>query len=367
MTGMRLGVLTLVTAFAITGNDVHAQLTISGPVENAGPPVSAGPIRQVSLATPEGIVAARPDASTAAQIRVKVHYLMVDDATRAAIYQSLDAKSIKNFTSVAHDPTTHDPTNSDPKSNEQASDGFLSDQASAGCREHVVTPTRMSTCLLDPLHSERIQAKVRESSASEIVKSPAIILLEGEDAEMNDLVQRAFLVDFRRRPSSPSESGPIESGPIESESSESGSDDVRSGEAQYEPVVKAYDEGTRVRLVSFRPPMPLGKRNAIHLTAQVTFSRILDVSSETVYGFGDEPMTLQTPHYQIKTATASEVLTAGQIILVDPHVRQTKLVRGKTGVPILGKLPYVFRSFKTVQEIEVEQSLILLIQPSLVP
>ena len=76
-------------------------------------------------------------------------------------------------------------------------------------------------------------------------------------------------------------------------------------------------------------------------------------------------MTVQVPIHQVTTAATSAILLKGQTLLVDPHVSTSKTYQSETRVPVLGKIPYVGRSFKNVSVGRVEQHLIVLLQPTL--
>ena len=89
------------------------------------------------------------------------------------------------------------------------------------------------------------------------------------------------------------------------------------------------------------------------------------MQSDQVFGLKDEPLTVQIPVHQVTAAIASQQLAKGQTLLVDPHVTRTKSVEQKSEVPVLGKIPYVGRSFKHTAVGTVEQHMLMLLQPSI--
>lgn len=308
----RAGILLLIFAISPLGRVAQAQLTISAPDS------TPAAIRQVSAS---GFPAAADrEASNGVQIRVKVHYLMVDVETRRAIYAGLASGSIKNF---------------GPTDAEEPSTDVGENRITNACSWQVLAPARVTTSVLEPATCEEIQKTVAEANSSEIRKSPAIILIEGEQAEMNDLTQRPFVVDMRR------------------------------GEEGIEPVIRIVSEGTRLRLVAHREPTSIGADNAIRITTQIISSRILEVTSEELFGIDDKPLTVQIPQQQVVTATASEALFTGQCLLVDPQVRHSKPTVSESQVPLLSRIPLVGRSFNRQQEIEVEQHLMLILESSI--
>ena len=59
------------------------------------------------------------------------------------------------------------------------------------------------------------------------------------------------------------------------------------------------------------------------------------------------------------------MLVSGQTLLIDPHMSSTKNIRNETSVPLLGKIPYLGRSFKNVALSTLDQHMIVLLRPEL--
>lgn len=304
-----------------------AQLTISDPES------TKGPIRQVSSSLPvssdapwAGIAQARnDDASSGTQIRVSVQYLMVDQKTRAAIYADLPSTVIKTSVLV---PGTADLAD------------LHANQAPLRSAKRINSPSRVTTCVLNDSDTAAIMKKAFESTSSDVVRSPSVMLLDGKQAEMNDIVQRPFLVDMQP-------DGDL-----------------------VKPIVHVIDEGTRLRLLAsltkpVESPPSSNTDPPIRLSSELLVSRVLDVKTDQVYGLENEPLTMQIPVHQVNSALTSVQLAKGQTLLVDPHVTKTKSVQRESNVPMLEKIPYVGRSFKNMSVGTVEQHMLMLLQPSI--
>ena len=303
-----------------------AQLTITEPEP------AKGPIRQVSSSLPlatstpwEGIAYARYQASSGTQIRVSVQYLMVDEVTRTAIYADLESTTIKTSVLV---PGTAD--SADLQTNESP----------LRSSQQINAPSRVTTCVLSDSDTAAIMKKAIESESSDVTRSPSVMLLDGKQAEMNDVVQRPFVVDMQQDGS------------------------------RMKPIVHVIDEGTRLRLLAnlmapAEDPSSAENDQPIYLSSELVISRVLDVRSDKVFGLDDEPLAVQIPVHQVTAAIASQRLAKGQTLLVDPHVTRTKSVQRKSEVPVLGKIPYVGRSFTNTATGTVEQHMLMLLQPSI--
>lgn len=295
--------------------NASAQLTISEPQ----PTLNA--VRQVSAAGKEGIVAARRLASSGSQIRVTVQYLMVDEATCGEIYEIVQAKVIKS--SVQHAKITQRPS--------------LRDIGSPpGSSQQTRFPCWLTTAVLDDAEVAQLVEKAEQSKLCDISRAPSVSLLDGQEAEMSDIVQRPFVVSFQQL------------------------------ENVTKPVVDVLDEGTRLRmLATVVEPSPAAAGVAIDLTAEIAISRILDIKSDQIYGLQEDPLTVHVPIHQVTTSIAAQRLIAGQTFLLDPHVSKTKTVSMPTAVPIIGKIPYVSRRFQNRSVADVEQRMLVLLKPSI--
>ncbi len=296
------------------GSSATAQLTITNPAESTKASVSNGAIRQVSNSVPAGDY-----LSGQTQIRVKIRYLMVDDATRTAIYQEFSPSAIKRHTSV-------------PRTAESVDLGTIASPLQ--CEREIHSPSRATTCVLDAATLALVLSEADESTSSGVMHAPGVILIDGEQAEINDVVQRPFVVDM-----------------------ETDGDLLK-------PTAHVLDDGTRVRLLASLTGTREGEPT-IQLTTEIVVSSVLDVKTDRVFGIGDEPFTVQVPLQQVTKVVALERIAAGQTLMIDPHVSKTKRVEHASGVPVLTKIPYVGRTFKNVGVATVEQHMMVLLQPTI--
>ena len=201
----------------------------------------------------------------------------------------------------------------------------------------LIAPSRLAAYTLDSPEFAEVMACAINSKQCEINVAPKIILLDGNEVEMTDLVQRPFVIGFHRE-----------------------SDQV-------EPQIHVLDEGTRLRLIAKQNPSTDSASESIDLQCELTVSKVLDIHTDQVFGIGDEPLTVQVPVQMITSAIASDRLVVGETLMIDPHVTTSKYVDNEQGIPILTKLPYVGRTFKNTGRALVQQHLMLLLQPSIEP
>lgn len=308
--------LTLCFAACLWGGLAHGQVVATSAA------AGQGGFRQASLPSSQSIVNARRDAAENLQINVTVRYLMVDAETRDAIYRSLNRQSI---VSNVQTPPAFVPTN-------------LGDSVSpAASLQQIQAPSRVTTCTLSEPEIADVLKKIGDSANSQINAAPKIILLDGNEVEMTDLVQRPFVIDFQLD-----------------------GDKVK-------PTVHALEDGIRLRLVANLADPKAGPNQELDLRCELTLMRILDVKTDEVFGIKDEPLAVQVPVQQITSAVASRQLLLNQTLLIDPHVSQSQSVASETGVPMFSKIPYVNRAFKNVSVGTVQQYMMLLLQPTIEP
>ncbi len=267
----------------------------------------------------QSIVNARRDADEKLQIRVKVQYLFVDSETRAAIYKGLDRESI--VSSVQTPPAV-------------AKISLEESMSPVASLQQIQAPSQVTTYTLSETEFAEALKKAVDSPTSQLNAAPKIILLDGNEVEMTDLVQRPFVIDFQL-----------------------------DGET-VKPSVHVLEDGTRLRLVGHLTDPAAGLNQDINLTCELTVMRILDVKADEVFGIREEPLTVHVPFQQITSAVATRQLAPGQALLIDPHVSQSLSVQADQGVPIVNKIPYVSRLFKNVSTGTVQQHLMLVLQPS---
>ncbi len=280
----------------------------------------SGEIRQVSLASDAGIVAARLEASRATQIRVTVKFLMLDDETRASIYRDLGAAAIKNSTTKIPLSPPHDIA---PETTSHLE-----------CSEVIGTTSRVSTSVLNRSASESILKMIAESSRSSVDKTPSIILLDGKDAEFSDISQRPFVIDVERT------------------------------EDGLKPIIQVCEEGTTVRLNASLSDSPAGGPPQIQLKSEIGWRTILDVTTEQIFGVEQEATNIQVPRQAIKIAIVVEQLAAGQALLVDPYVTKSVSYQPESSGSVLKRFPYLGRHKKNVEQETEDRHVLLLLQPN---
>lgn len=296
-----------------------AQLSITRPKPTS--------IQQVSATTPS-LAAARN--SLLPQVRVTVRYLMVDDSTRAEIYDTLDPEQIVTHSNL---PELSEVQRHSPQSSE-TEPLALSESMIGHSRHRFRAPARVTTSVLAPSTVESIVELASDSPSSVVSDAPAVILIDGKEAEMNDVVQHPMVVDLQRR-----------------------------GDVVH-PTVRVFEDGIRLRMLASLGSQPTVGAGIL-LSCEVSTSEILSVGSHKVYGVQDEPATVQVPIHQVTSATASTRIAYGHTLMIDPHYTKAGQVRQQRGVPMLSKLPYLNRTFKNVDVATVDQSMIILLQPSI--
>ena len=276
--------------------------------------------RQASLSTSPSIVNARRSASDGTQIRLTVQYLLVDSKTRNEIYAGLDRQSIISSLQPPRDREHVDLGQTLPR---------------VSMTQTIHAPARVTSYTLSSTEFNDVLSKAVASPDSWVKVAPKLFLLDGNDAEMTDLVQRPFVIGFQAKDQS------------------------------VEPLTHVLDEGTRLRMIASVSDAEAGVPPPMELQCELTVMRILDVKADTVFGIADEPLTAQVPVQQITTASASRTLASGQSLLIDPHVSETRAIGPEVGNPILSKLPYLNKTFRNAGPRTVEQHMILLLQPSI--
>lgn len=264
------------------------------------------------------------------QIKVKVSYLMIDAETRREIYAEMAGDKIGAVTSMP-EPPVRVPLDQI--------------QTSQTCSHEITVPARATIGVLTEAEFRDIRTRIDSSPTSQITKSPSMIVLDGIEAEMNNLAQFPIVIDAA---SSGESVGDLAAKTVT-------------------PTIRIYDQGTRVRLLASvwsADGNPVAD-STIKLTIEGTTSVIDEVAVDEIFG-GDQPMTTKVPQHQIKTVTVVETLGANQALWLDMHFKQPKSVRAETPVPIINKVPYVGRSFKNVHDVQVDQYLVLVLQPSVI-
>lgn len=312
----------IMVCVAIAPGIALAQLTITDPA--LAPAVKTTPFRSASHRMPPRLDAEMTSPESLTQIRVRLQYLMVDAETRKAIYAGLPAESITHLAS-SKDEGQLPPVNFFPD------DGFAAD----GVQALLVRPSHSTHCVLNVSEVESIIRQVDASPSSALRRTPSITVLDGKSAEMNDLTQRPFVVSF--------------------ETDQNG----RAGQ----PTIQLFDEGFQIR-VRVRH---VAATSQFDLAAELTCSRITDVSTELVFGIDDDSIEIQMPTHSIQRVGVSRTLAAGELLMIDPYYATQQHVQQSTPVPMLGRLPYVGQNFTNRSDVQVKQYLMAVLKPELLP
>jgi hypothetical protein len=317
MTVANAALLVVMLGFCGSGT---AQSTIARP--------KPATIRQASASEPSAAAVRDP---LPPQIRVTIRYVMVDAATRDKIYAALDPKSLVTATDLPESPLRR---HSEETSQQQPLQ--LSDQLVSSSRHQFRSPSRVTTSVLSEQQSASVIEIARASDICQVSDAPAVILIEGREAEMNDVVQHPMVVDLR-----------------------SDGDSIQ-------PTVQVFDEGLRLRMLA-----SLGGQqrpvNGFLLGCEVSTSEIMALKTHQVFGVDNEPVPIQVPTHVVTSSTVSVRIAAGQTLLIDPHLTRTSQVGRTVGIPVLTKIPYLNRTFKNVSHENVERWMIVLLEPSMVP
>lgn len=257
---------------------------------------------------------------TQPQIRVRVTYLLLDAETRRKLYAAMPPESINTSTSLPGRIET---------------ETLQTQSHDAACQQQIRVPTRATTCLIDAETEQTIRAEIESLTSSSISKSPAVILLGGSEAEVNDLTQLPFVVDARSA----------------------------RDETNKTPSLCVLDQGTRIRILADAVRSSESSTTEISLVAEVRSSTVAGVTSDEIFGRGDEPLVVQVPEYHVKSAMVSEVLASGQSLWIDLHQKQSGQIQQETAVPILGRVPYVGKSFTNTSDVSIDQYRVVMLRP----
>ena len=265
-----------------------------------------------------GLVAARLEASRAAQIRVNVTLLVVDSETRGTVYQQIGRDRIT--TSASKVPVQ-------PSNPLAVSKGQLLEATHA-----IGTTARVSACRLELDTARSILGKVQAATQSRIGMQRSLLVMDGKHAEYSDVAQRPFIVDHE----------PIEGG--------------------LKPVLQVLDESTTVRVGASLVQNRIDGPAQILLSGQFEFSKILDFKTEPVYGLQDAETVMQIPVYSMRRARAQLQLSPDEALLIDPYLSHTVQVEKNAVVPVLKGLS---NTFKNKPKAQVTQYVMILLQPSI--
>lgn len=301
-----------------SGLPALGQLTITNPDETKSP----SNVRQVSLTTPPSIntpIPAQPPPSH--QLRIRVQFMEVDQATREAIYAGLGADTLRTSTNL--------PLENSQDSNSKTLNNFPTKSDAVTRTTALVTQAVLTTAEVAGI------LKMTEASRNSIIAdAPNLLLLNNNKIELTDMIQRPFVVNHEKQ-----------------------GDEIR-------PILQHIDEGTRVGIIARIDSPTISTKKHFQIGCEIVSRRLIETRTDFLYGLGTDPLRVQIPHLQVTTARATANLAYGQTLLVDPHVTSTRSFRSETSVPFLGKLPYVGRSFKNVAVTTHDQHLIVLLHPA---
>ena len=164
------------------------------------------------------------------------------------------------------------------------------------------------------------------------------MMLDGKTGDLNNAIQRPFVVDF----------------------------EVEHGVPR--PIVKILEDGVHIRLLAKLPHAESEQSSSIQLTAEIVANQVLGIRSDQLFGLTDEPLEIQVPLYATKQVIVSERLLKGQSILVDPHVTKPETLVAEVETSMLGKLPYIGRRFREAETgTTIDRNVLVLMRPAKVP
>ncbi|WP_419189565.1 hypothetical protein [Stieleria marina] len=290
---------------------------------NRGPAVQA-----VGMTTPARMLNRATDRSLPKQIRVKIHYLIVDEESRTAVYDLLSSDSVSLVTQKL--PEKSLPTEFVQKGSDLQSSRTMS------------TTSCVATSVIDGQKRDEILTQITQSAGAKISSAPTIILLDGNEGQMDEIVQRPFVVGM---PPASQENPSITSSSAVANSAT--------------PTIQVVDEGTSIRVRAISRD-----DTYVHLANEVISKQIIGVENTKVFG-REKSAVLQRPIQQVETAVAAVEMQFGQTLLIDPYIARDVEVEIEREVPIFGKIPYVNRSFKNTAKATKTTNWLIMVQPTL--
>lgn len=249
------------------------------------------------------------------QIKFEVQILSVDSETRDKIYADLGIENVQTkITKVVE------------SSNELAG----GQQQALSSRHTVTTSSIVSTAVINQEQLDRLYGLAKESGNSKVVARPNIIAGNGQAASMQQQVQRSFLADVQQ---------------VEHE-----------GTLAVQTGIQVLSEGTDVAVLADV------EGDALNVQTKIKQSRVASVQQHHVYGIGDGQNTIQVPSHEVRQATAVAKLLPKQTLMLDPYFQSTQKTENVTGTPILTKIPYLQKTFKATEPIEVTMNTIVLLK-----
>ncbi len=312
------GVLCLVACLVFSAVSSAQNVPIPVTIEpQAG--FNNGPVLPVGLSVPARMMNGPRIPSVEKQIRINIRYVLLDPETRKQIYQRLGAERLTTVGGQVPNLQT---------------DHAGAESADTRGTEIIAKSSRVTTSILSAEDLKRILQDVASSAGSQITRAPSIVLIDGQETDVTDLVQRPFVVDLQRQ--------------------------TIGKQPAVNSVVQVLNEGISIHLSASLTPS-----QRIHVVSEIIFEKVLDVETEEVFGISEDATTVQVPVHQRKTVNATENLQIGETLLVDAYVKHESQKMQTTGVPVLSSLPYISKSFTNTEAIRVQQQMIILIQPTI--
>ncbi|NND98440.1 MAG: hypothetical protein HKN47_14060 [Pirellulaceae bacterium] len=288
----------------------------------------SGTVAPASLTTAARVLNLPTFPSSEKQIRINIRYLLVDDPTRKAIYDQIGHERVNTRTQRL--PDSKPPTT------------FVDEGRDLNSSRVIQSTSCVSTSVLTHEMTKAMLQQVAESQWSKVTAAPSLILVDGQEGQINEGVQRPFVVDVQSNSDVPTPQA----------------ERTETQQAASRPHVQVLDEGTamRVRAVSL-------DQGRVHVASEIVNKRILEVRSEPVFGTGKASAVMHVPVHQIETAAAAEEFAYGETLLIDPYVSRQTEVQVESGVPLLSKIPYINRSFKNTAAASQTLHWMVLVQP----
>lgn len=262
--------------------------------------------------------------SKAKHVQVGIRFLFVDAKTREAIYAMIPKSSIRQLSTSPVPPD----------------DGNLEAFADTlRVSQRLTTYSRCTASTVSDQVGAQIFEAIDKSAESEMTSSPSIMLLDGESGDLNNAIQRPFVVD------------------------------IQLVQGAVQPIVRVMEDGVRIRMRAALSPKTESGKQPIHLSAEFVSNQVLEIKSDQIFGLKDEPLQIQVPLYDTKHVMLAQELFEGNSLLVDLHVAKTEAVNTESerDQSLLTKLPLVGERFrKDPIDPTVDRYVMVLVRPAVV-
>ena len=256
---------------------------------------------------------------TKTQIRFDVAIVTVDSETRERLYQAIGESNVE--TEINKAATPDEPDTIDGK---EASDRFSS--------HRTTTASVVSTAVLDADTTGQVLALIKASDTSQIVGRPVIIAADGQTAAVEQQVQRPFLSRLQK---------------------------VQLGEqSSIETGIEVLNEGIRLAVQADSAD------DALQVKTRLKQSRVVDVKTFDVFGFGDDKKVLQVPSHEVQLVSAAQRLQPQETLLLDPYFESSRTIAKSSQLPIVANVPYVKELFESTEYQNVTLHTLVFLTPS---